>query len=93
MLVMIIHTYIKIKYDQMGKKDVIMHCKSKCHLEQAKALKAQPKLPFQGVQSSEELNRTEAELQIAVLPAISNVSLAFHDCLSSTIRKAFRIQK
>ena len=69
----------KIKCDHMGKKDVIMHCKSKSHLEQAKALKAQPKLPFQGAQSSEELNRTEAELQMAVLIAFSNVPLAFHD--------------
>ena len=66
-----------------------MHCKSKSHLEQAKALKAQPKLPFQGAQSSEELNRTEAELQMAVLTAISNVPLAFHDRLSPTIRKVF----
>ena len=75
----------------MGKKDVIMHCKSKSYLEQAKGLKAQPKLPFQGAQSSEELNRTlaEAELQMAVLTAISNVPLAFHNCLSPMIRKVF----
>jgi len=79
----------KIKCDHMGKKDVIMHCKSKSHLDQAKALKAKPKLPFQGAQSNEELNRTEAELKMAVLTASSNVPLAFHDCLSPTIRKVF----
>ena len=98
MLIMVIHTYIrfrcnvcdkKIKCDHIGNKDVIMHCKSKSHLEQAKALKAQPKLPFQGAQSSEELNRTEAELQMAILTAISNVPLAFHDRLSPMIRKVF----
>ena len=88
MHVMVFGTYIrlrcnvcdkKIKCDHMRKNDVIMHCKSKSHLEQAKALKAQPKLPFQGAQSSEELNRTEAELQMAVLIAFSNVPLAFHN--------------
>jgi len=57
--------------------------------EPAKALKAQPKLPFQGAQSNEELNRTEVELKMAVLTASSNVPVAFHDCLSPTIRKVF----
>ena len=57
-----------------GKKDVILHCKSRNRREQAKALKAQQKLPFQGVQSSEELNWIETELQMAVLTAISNVA-------------------
>ena len=73
----------------MGKIDVIMHCKSKSHLDQAKALRAQPKLSFQSAQSNEELIRTEAELKMAVLTAISNVPLAFHDRLSPTIRKVF----
>ena len=79
----------KIKCDHMGKKDVIMHCMSKSHLDQAKALRAQPKLSFQSAQSNEELIRTEAELKMAVLTAISNVPLAFHDRLSPTIRKVF----
>jgi len=71
----------------MEKKDVITHCKSKSHLDQAKALKAQPKLPFQGAQPNEELNR--AELKMAVLTASFNVPVAFHDRLSPTIRKVF----
>jgi hypothetical protein len=35
------------------------------------------------------LKRTEAELQMAVLTASSNVPLAFHDNLSPTIRRVF----
>ena len=38
----------------MGKNDVIMHCKSKSHLEQAKALNSQPKLSFQSLSTSED---------------------------------------
>ena len=72
----------------MGEKDVTMHCNSKSHLDQAKSLKSQPKLTF-NTHSSKDLKRTEAELQMAVLTASSNVPLAFHDCLSPTIRKAF----
>ena len=53
-----------------------------------KALKAQPKLSFHA-QSSDEVKRTEAELRLAVLTAVSNVPLAFHDQLSPTIRKVF----
>ena len=68
-----------------------MHCKSKSHLEQAKALKAQQKLPFQGAgaQSIEELNWIQTELLMAVLTVISNVPLAFYDHSSPTIRKVF----
>lgn len=73
----------------MGKNDITMHCKSKSHLEQAKALNAQPKLSFQPQSTSEDLKRTEAELRMAVLTATSNVPLAFHDHLSPTIRKIF----
>ena len=61
----------------------------KGHLDQVKALRAQPRLPFQSAQSNEELSRTEAELKMAVSTAISNVPLAFHDHLSPTIRKIF----
>ena len=73
----------------MGKNDVVMHCKSKSHLEQAKALDAQAKLPFQPQSTSDDLKRTEAELRMAVLTATSNVPMAFHDHLSPTIRKVF----
>jgi len=72
----------------MGKSDVVKHCQSNSHLEQAKALKAQPKLSFK-VHSDEDLQRTEAELHLAVLTATSNVPLVFHDRLSPAIRKIF----
>ena len=72
----------------MGKNDVVKHCQSNSHLEQAKALKDKPKLSFE-VHSDEDLQRTEAELQLAVLTASSNIALAFHDRLSPTIRKIF----
>ena len=80
----------KIKCDHMGKR--MLSCiVSQSHLEQAKALKAQQKLPFQGAgaQSIEELNWIETELQMAVLTVISNVPLAFYDHSSPTIRKVF----
>ena len=78
----------KLKCNHMGKKDITMHVKSKSHLDQSKSLKCQPKLTF-NIQSNEDLKWTEAELRMAVLTASYNVSLAFHDRLSSTIRKAF----
>ena len=78
----------KLKCIYMGKNDVVKHCQSNSHLEQAKALKDQPKLSFE-VHSDEDLQRTEAELQLAVLTASSNIALAFHDRLSPTIRKIF----
>ena len=55
----------------------------------SKALANQQKLPFHTPERSEELKRTEAELQMAVLTASSNVPLAFHDNLSPTIRRVF----
>lgn len=70
----------------MGKNDVVKHCQSNSHLEQAKALKDQPKLSFKAY-LDDNLQRTEAELHLAVLTASSNVPLAFHDRLSPTIRK------
>ncbi len=72
----------------MGKQDVIKHCKTNSHLDHAKSLKSQPKLSFT-MQSSEDLRRTEAELQMAVLTASSNVLLAFHDRLPPTFRMVF----
>ena len=73
----------------MGKNDVVKHYQSNSHLEQAKALKGQPNLSFQA-HLEDDLQRTEAELHVAVFNASSNVPLAFHDRLSSTtIRKIF----
>ena len=66
-----------------------MHCESKSHLEQAKLLKSQTRLSFHCVGSEEDVKRTTAELQMAVLTATSNVPLVVHDRLSPTIRKVF----
>jgi len=68
----------------MGKNDVVQHCKSKSHLNQVNVLNAQPKLSFQAL-AGDDLKRTEAELQLAVLTASCNV----HDRLSPMIRKIF----
>lgn len=76
----------------MGRQDVVQYCKSNTHLCQAKLLKSQSKLQF-AAQSHDDLKRTEAELQMAVLTASSNVPLAFHDHLSPTIRKVFPYSK
>lgn len=74
----------------MGKRDVIAHCESKSHLDQAKLMKSQTTLPFQKEPNLSEIQkRTEAELQMAVLTATSNVPLSIHDRLSPTIRKVF----
>ena len=73
----------------MGKQDIIKHCNTKNHLDLAKAQKNQQKLTFNTSLTSEDQKRTEAELQIAVLTASSNVPLAFHDKLSPTIRRIF----
>ena len=61
-----------------------MHCKSKSHLEQAKSLKSQSRLSFSS-QAQDDMKRTEAELQMAVLTASANVPLAIHDRLSPMI--------
>ena len=76
----------KLKCSHMGKRDVFMHCESKSHLEQAKLLKSQTRLSFHCIGSEEDVKRTTAELQMAVLTATSNVPLAVHDRLSPTIR-------
>ena len=83
----------KILCDHMGKPDVIRHSKTKSHQEQARSLRLQPRLSFTGPSSTETSKRTEAELKMAVLTASSNVSLAFHDQLSPTIRKVFSDSK
>ena len=71
----------------MGRQDIIKHCNTKSHLAMSKALSNQQKLLFHSQNVSEDLKRTEAELQMGVLTACSNAPLAFHDNLSPTIRR------
>lgn len=73
----------------MGRGDVIKHCSTQCHLDQAVAMKSQSKLSFLSPSSTESLKRTEAEVRIAVLTASFNIPLAFHDHLSPLIRSIF----
>ena len=77
----------------MGKQDIIKHCNTKNHLTLAKALNNQSRLTFNTPERSKDLKRTEAEVQMAVLTASSNVPLAFHDSLSPTIRRIFSDSK
>lgn len=78
-----------MKCDHSGRGDVIKHCSTQCHLDQAKAIKSQSKLSFSSPSSNENLKRTEAEVRMAVLTASFNVPLAFHDYLSPMIRSVF----
>ena len=71
----------------MGKQDIIKHCNTKNHLTLAN--NNQLRLTFNTPERSEDLKRTEAEVQMAVLTSSSNVPLAFHDSLSPTIRRIF----
>ena len=71
----------------MGKQDIIKHCNAKNHLTLANNNKS--RLTFNTPERSEDLKRTEAEVQMAVLTASSDVPLAFHDSLSPTIRRIF----
>ena len=61
--------YIQGLLNYMGKNDVVKNCQSNSHLQQAKALKGQPKLSLQA-HLEDDLQRTEAELHLAVLTAI-----------------------
>ena len=72
----------------MGRGDVVKHCSTQCHLDQAVAMKSQSKLSFSSP-SIENLKRTEAEVRMAVLAASFNIPLAFHDHLSPLIRSVF----
>lgn len=80
---------IKIKCDHMGKRDIVKHCNGKRHQDLAKSMQSQHRLNFSVPSTSELLQRTEAELKMAVLTASANVPMAFHDCLSPTIRSVF----
>ena len=77
-----------VKCDHMGRGDVVKHCSTQCHLDQAVAMKSQSKLSFSSP-SIENLKRTEAEVRMAVLAASFNIPLAFHDHLSPLIRSIF----
>ena len=73
----------------MGKQDIIKHYCTKNHLTLAKALNDQSRLTFNTPERSEDLKRTEAEVQMAILTASSIAPLAFHHSLSPTIRRIF----
>ena len=79
----------QIKCGHMGKKDVVKHCQTQTHLDQALSLQSQSRIRFNTPESSEFFKRIEAELKIAVLTASSNIPMAFHDVLSPTINKVF----
>jgi len=79
----------KIKCEHMGRQDVVKHSKTQSHLDQACAVSSQPKLSFGGQPSNEVSQWTVEELMIAVVAAASNISLAFHDKLSPTIRSIY----
>jgi hypothetical protein len=72
----------------MGKQDVVKHCHTQGHQDQAQLLESQSRIRF-NAESNETLKRTVAELKIAVLTATSNIPMAFHDSLSPTINKVF----
>ena len=76
------------------KRDVLAHCESKSHLDQAKLMKSQTRLSFQKPPNpTETLKRTEAELQMAVLTATSNVPFSIHDRLRRLFERFSLIQK
>ena len=63
-----------IRCDQMGKQDIIKHCKMQDHQDRAKSLKSQSRLNFSNPATSDEvLKRTEAEVKIVVLTASCNI--------------------
>ena len=63
-----------IRCDQMGKQDIIKHCKMQGHQDRAKSLKSQSRLNFSNSATSDEvLKRTEAEVKIAGLTASCNI--------------------
>lgn len=81
----------RIKCDHMGKHDVIKHCQSQSHKDQAKSFHSQSRLQLSA--SEPALKRIAAELKMAVLTASCNIPLAFHDKLSPAIRDVFHDSK
>ena len=79
---------MKCKY--MGKREVLKHCQTQTHQDQAKSFQSQSRLQLI---SSESNARIRAEIKIVVLTATSNIPLAFHDKLSPAIRSLFSDSK
>ena len=77
----------RIKCDHMGRREVVKHCETQSHKDQAKSFHLQSKLPVSTQGPSSQ--RLAAELKMAVLTASSNIPLAFHDKLSPMIRSIF----
>ena len=75
----------------MGKHDVIKHCQTQSHKDQAKSFQLQSRLQLNAPEPI--LKRITAELKMAVLTACCNIPLAFHDKLSPTIRDVFSDSK
>ena len=73
----------------MGKQDVLQHCKTASRLNKAKRIESQPRINFARPSSSVISKRTVAELKMTVLSASSDIPLAFHDRLSTTIGTVF----
>ena len=81
--------YKKVKCSHMGKKDVIKHCNTRSHLDNAELQKTQTKVQLLSNISNRNNNTNLAELKMAMLTASSNIPLAFHHRLSSVIRRVF----
>ena len=78
-----------IKCDHMGKSDVLKHCSTQSHQDQARSLQSQSRLNFPTISISTDKKRLEAEVRIAVLASSFNIPLAFHDQLSPLLRSIF----
>ena len=76
-----------IKCDHMGRSDILKHCGTQTHQEQARCLNSQSKLNFASTNS--DMRCLEAEVRMALLTAGCNLFLAFRDQLSPLIRSIF----
>ena len=76
-----------IKCDRMGRSDILKHCGTQAHQEQARCFNSQSKLNFASTNS--DMRCLEAEVRMAVSTAGCNLSLAFHDQLSPLTRSVF----
>ena len=73
----------------MGRGDVVKHCSTKTHLDQAKSQVSQSRLNLPSMSSASATKCLEAEVKFVVLTASYNIPLAFHDRLSPMIRSVF----
>ena len=80
----------RMKCEYMGKREVLKHCQTQTHQDQAKSFQSQSRLQLI---SSESNARIRAEIKMVVLTATSNIPLAFHDKLSPAIRSLFSDSK